>query len=55
MIMIATIMILQFLAWIMPKWLKKLFNHGYIIEKEIDEKLSEEEIIKQLTEGEKYK
>ncbi len=55
MIMIATIMILQFLAWIMPKWLKKLFNHGYIIEKEIDEKLSEDEIIKQLTEGEKYK
>lgn len=55
MIIIATIMVTQFFAWIMPKRLKKLFNRGYIIEKEDDTVLSEEEIIKLLLEGEENK
>ena len=55
MIIIATIMVMQYLAWIMPKGLKKYFNRGYIIENEDDIGLSEEEIIKQMTEGEENK
>jgi len=55
MIMIATIMIMQYLAWIMPKGLKKYFNRGYILEKDDDIELSEEEIIKQMSEGEENK
>jgi len=51
-LMIATFMVMQFLAWIMPKRVKKLLNRGYIIEKEHDTGLSEEEIIKQMSEGE---
>jgi len=55
MIMIATIMVMQYLAWIMPKGLKKFFNHDYIIEKEEDTGLSEEKILKQMTEGNENK
>ena len=55
MIMIATLMVMQFLAWIMPKGLKKFFNRGYIIEEEDDTGLSEEDIIKQMSEGEENK
>ena len=55
MTMIATLMVMEFLAWIMPKGLKKFFNRGYKIEKEIETELSEEEIIKQMTEGDENK
>jgi len=54
-IMIATIMVMQYLAWIMPKGLKKFFNRGYSIEKEIETELSEEEIIKQMSGGDENK
>ena len=49
--MIATIMVMQYLAWVMPKGLKKFFNRGYIMENESETELTEEEIIKQMTEG----
>ena len=55
MTMIATIMVMEFLAWVMPKGLKRFFNRGYIIEKDIETELSEEEIIKQMTEGDENK
>ena len=54
-IMIATIMIMQYLAWIMPKGLKKFFNRGYIVEEEDDTGLTEEEIIEQMKEGDENK
>ena len=49
MIMLVSIMVMQFLAWVMPKGLKKLFNHGYIKNKNETE-LTEEEIINQMKE-----
>jgi len=51
-IIISIFMVMQFLAWFMPKGLKKYFNRGYILEKEEDTIFSEEEIIKQMSEGE---
>ena len=53
--MIATLMVMEFLAWIMPKGLKKFYNRGYIIEKENETELSEDEIIIQMTEGDENK
>ena len=50
-ILIATIMVMQFFAWIMPKRLKTFFNRGYIMENKIEIELNDEEIIKQMTEG----
>ncbi len=55
-IIIVIFMVMQYLAWIMPKGLKKYFNRDYILEEEEDDTgLSEAEIIKQMTEGEENK
>ncbi|QEE16868.2 hypothetical protein DSAG12_02698 [Promethearchaeum syntrophicum] len=51
MIMIATIMVMQFLAWVMPKKLKNFLNRGYIVENKADVGITEEEIINQMLEG----
>jgi len=55
MIMIATIMVMQFLAWVMPTGLKNFFNRGYTIEKDDDIGLAEADIIKQMSEVEENK
>ena len=55
MVLIATFMVLQFLAWIMPKRLKNFFNRGYVIEKDDDIGLAEADIIKQMSEVEENK
>jgi hypothetical protein len=55
MIMIAIIMIMQYLAWVMPKGLKKFLNRGYILEEEEGIGLSEEEIIRQMSGGDENK
>jgi len=50
-IIISIFMVMQFLAWFMPKGLKKYFNRGYILEKEDDTRLNEKEKINQMSEG----